>query len=181
MSSMKTTQVVLIAALTAFAVQSGNAQTARDYFKDLYKAGGLDKTADEYVCFDDRPDLKAFFVYADYSALKQRMSDDGKLAKLSQHQQRMVGNGFLIVREYDRGVPHAEEDVYYREGDTWATDPITVHSLKTPMRMRLNIAQGTLRYQRKVEILNSASKVADEVVAFGRCELVPVPVEQTGK
>ena len=178
---MKTIQIVLIAALAAFAVQPGKAQSARDYFKDLYKAGGLDKTADEYVCFDDRPDLRGFFIYADYSTLKQRMTDDGKLAKLSQHQQRMVSNGFLIVREYDRGVPHAEEDVYYRDGDTWATDPFTVHSLKTPMRMRLTIAQGTLRYQRKVEILNSASKVTDEVVAFGRCEQVPVTVEQTGK
>lgn len=39
-------------------MQPGKAQSARDYFNDLYKAGGLDKTADESVCFDDRPDLK---------------------------------------------------------------------------------------------------------------------------
>lgn len=33
-------------------------QTAHDYFQELYEAGGLDRMADGYVCFDDSKDLK---------------------------------------------------------------------------------------------------------------------------
>ena len=40
------------------------AQTARQYYDELYKAGGLDRMADKYVCFDDEDELKTFFIFA---------------------------------------------------------------------------------------------------------------------
>ena len=163
MMRMKPRTVLLLMVLGIVLAQADRAQTARDYFNELFKAGGLDKRTDEYVCFDDRPSLQTFFLYADYSNLKDCLSGNGELAKILKVKQDVVNKGFLMVREYDKGVPHAEEDVYYKDGNTWITDPFTVHSQKAQMRMRLNVAQPTLRYQRKVEILNSELKVICEV------------------
>jgi len=52
--------IVIVALLP---LGSASAQTARDYYDELYKAGGLDHMADEYVCFDDRKDLGTFFIW----------------------------------------------------------------------------------------------------------------------
>jgi hypothetical protein len=43
-------------------------------------------------------DIEAFFIFADYSALKQRMIEDGEFAKPSKTPEAVRINGFLIVR-----------------------------------------------------------------------------------
>ena len=44
----------LLGVAAIFLTNAGFAQTARNYYDELYKAGGLDRMADGYVCFDDR-------------------------------------------------------------------------------------------------------------------------------
>lgn len=172
MLNLTTSSLLLLATLAMPPLQRAKAQSARDYFNELQKAGSLDSSANEYVCFDDKADAQGFFIYADYSTLKKRLSENGELAKLPQSQKHLVDRGFIIVREYFKGVPHADEDVYLKDESTWVTEPFKLHSQDPSMLMRLNIAPGTSRYERTVEILNSAMKVENRVSHYGRCETI---------
>jgi len=169
--------------LSVFGIMLSNvvrAQTAQDYFHELYKAGGLDRMADQYVCFDDSPELQTFFIYAESRLLKDYLIATGEFAKLPKSQQQTLNKEFLIVRTYYKGVPHPDELFYSRDGNTWATDPFTVHAEKGKMRLRLNITPETQRFQRKVEVLNSEMKVTYETSGYGRCEAISPEVVQTG-
>lgn len=176
---MKSRQAVLIAVLWFLSVGAFNAQSARDYFNELYKAGGLDRMADEYVCFDDDPVLENFFIYADSKILKAFFVSTGNFAKLPKGQQEVLNKGFLNTRVYNKGVPQPDEQFFDKDGDTWVTDPFTVHSQNTKFRMRLNIVPGTLRYKKAVETLNDQMGVTDEVFRYGKCEEIPPTVRQT--
>ena len=39
--------------------------TARDYYKELYDAGGLDRMVARYVCFQDDSKAENFFIFAE--------------------------------------------------------------------------------------------------------------------
>jgi 16S rRNA U516 pseudouridylate synthase RsuA-like enzyme len=156
------------------------AQTARDYYNELYKAGGLDRMSDGYVCFDDSPDLQTFFILSKSATLKDFLVANSGFAKLTKAQQAVFNKGFLIVRSYDKGVALAGRDTYSKDDDTWVSDPFTIGSQKARMRMRLSIAWETLRYKRTVEILNSKLDQESEVARYGRCEMVSPDVEQKG-
>lgn len=101
--SMNIYRIVATAALALPLVRTGKAQSARDYFNELYKAGGLDRMADEYVCFDNSPELQTFFIFAKSDVLKQFLMDNGGFAKLPKSQQSVFSKGFLIVRGYHKG------------------------------------------------------------------------------
>jgi hypothetical protein len=47
-------------------------QSARRYYNELYKAGGLDRMADEYVCFDDDDKLETFFIFGESKTISNQ-------------------------------------------------------------------------------------------------------------
>lgn len=48
-------KLVIVVSMLLFGASIVLGQTARSYYDELYKAGGLDRMADGYVCFDDDP------------------------------------------------------------------------------------------------------------------------------
>lgn len=102
-----------------FVASSGAAQTARTYYNELYKAGGLDRMADGYVCFDDQPRVQTFFIFGQSKVFRQFLIDNGGFAKLSKGDQAELNRGYLLVRYYDRGVPQPEEEILEKDGDSW--------------------------------------------------------------
>jgi hypothetical protein len=175
---MNICRIVTTATLALLLVGTARAQSARDYFNELYNAGGLDHMADQYVCFDSSPELQTFFIFAKSDVLKQFLMDNGAFAKLPKSQQAGLNKGFLIVRGYDKGVALSTEQTYDKDGNTWVTERFDVQ--KAPMRMRLGITWETLRYKRAVEILNADSTMKSEVPRYGRCEVIPPDVRQKG-
>ena len=157
---------------------SGFSQTARSYFDELYKVGGLDRMADEYVCFGDEPTLDTFFIFGRSDTLKQFLSDVGGYAKLPAKQKALLNKGFLTVRLYDKGVPLSAEDTYIKDEDSWVGD-VGYLNKQTPMRMRLEISWQTLRYKRSVQILHPNLTLRSQESRYGRCEIIPSGVQQT--
>ena len=155
---------------------AAQAQSARDYYNELYKAGGLDRMADEYVCFDDSKDLDTFFIFGKSDTLREFLEEQHGISKLSKNQQDLLKRGFLTVRGYDKGVPLSSEETYDKDDATWVTDTFLVQ--KTRMRMRLSIAWETLRYKRTLEILNPDGTLKTPVDRYGRCEVIPPDVRQ---
>lgn len=178
MIPMKPTEILFTAALGFLLARAGDAQSARDYFNELYKAGGLDRMADEYVCFDESPELQTFFIYSSSEVLKEFFIQNGAFSKLPKGQQAELNKGFLVVRQYDKGIALGDKTSYSKDGSSWVTE--IVYAQKTPMRMRLTIAPETLRYKRTVEILNANSELQSEIARYGRCELIPDTVRQMG-
>jgi hypothetical protein len=178
MIPMRATEILVTAALGLLLARAGDAQSARDYFNELYKAGGLDRMADEYVCFDESPELQTFFIYTDSEVLKEFFIQNGAFAKLPKGQQADLNKGFLVVRQYDKGIALGDKTSYSKDGSSWVTEMF--YANKTPMRMRLTVTPETLRYRRTVEILNANSELQSEVARYGRCERIPDSVRQKG-
>jgi len=102
--------VFLLGCTTTFA------QSAHDYYDELYKAGGLDRMADQYVCFSDDADNKNFFIFGQSDAIKDLFKDGGEFAKLPRAEQNALNKGFLVVRGYTRGVPFPDRNFYEKTG-----------------------------------------------------------------
>ena len=171
-------KIALVVALL-FGSSSTFAQSSSDYFNEIYKAGGLDRMADSYVCFDDDPKLDTFFIVAKSETLKQFLISTGDFQKMPKAQQAELNRGFLITRGYDKGVPLSREETYEKDGISWATEPGIVSG--TRMRMRLSIEWTTLRYKRELEFLNPNSTLKSVPISrYGRCEEVPPDVQQKG-
>jgi hypothetical protein len=116
------------------------AQSARQYYDELYKAGGLDRMADAYVCFDDDGKLDTFFIFAESKLLREVMIADGTFTKLKKGYQEKLKQDFLIVRGYDKGVTIGEEDFYEKEGGSWVDETFVLSKQpRTLARMRLNL------------------------------------------
>jgi hypothetical protein len=171
-------RIVTTAALALLLAHTGKAQSARDYFNELYKAGGLDRMADEYVCFDDSLELQKFFIFSKSDTLKLFLMDTGAYAKLPKSQQSALNKGFLIVRGYDEGVALPYEETDSKDGSTWVSDTFDIQ--KTPMRMRFGLTWETMRYKRALEELNANSTLKNEYPRYGRCEAIPSDVRQKG-
>ncbi|HYK36887.1 hypothetical protein [Alloacidobacterium sp.] len=155
------------------------AQSARDYYNELYKAGGLDRMADGYVCFDDDPKLETIFIFGKSETLKQFLISTGEFKKMSKAQQAELNHGFLNTRGYDKGVPQSVEETYSADGTSWTTDPGIISGQK--MRMRLSIEWTTLRYRRSVEFLNPNGTLKSVPISrYGRCEEVSPDIRQKG-
>jgi hypothetical protein len=157
------------------------AQSARQYYNELYKAGGLDRMADGDVCFDDDEKLPTFFIFAESKTLREFMIADGTFGKLSKEFQKKLKEDFLIVRGYDKGVVVGAEDFYEKNADSWLGDKFVLSKQpKSFGRMRLNVTWETLRYKRSLEILNPDMSFKDEVSRYGKCEVVAPQVSQHG-
>jgi len=156
------------------------AQTAREYYNEIYAAGGLDRMAARYVCFNENPEVKAFFIFTENKYLREYMISNGTFYKLSKAEQAELKKEFLIFRGYDKGVPVTTKDFLNPDGSSWVSDKFMLDK-KTPARVRFSISWETMRYKRSVEILNSDGAFNREVPAYGRCERVSQTVQQAGK
>ena len=168
---------------TILAASSCFAQTARDYYNEIYAAGGLARAAARYVCFNEDPDVKAFLGFTESKYLLEHMISNGQFDKLSKPEQSALKEKeALIFRGYDKGVPWARYEFLLLDPDgaSWVSEKSMLGG-KTPMRIRFSISWETMRYKRSVEVLNSDDTLKGEVSAYGRCERVPQTVQQTGK
>jgi hypothetical protein len=170
---------IALVVVLLFGSASTFAQSARDYYNEIYKAGGLDRMADGYVCFDDDPKLETFFIFGKSETLKQFLISEGEFKKMSKAQQAELNRGFLNTRGYDKGVPLSGEETYYADGTSWASEPGIISGTK--MRVRISIEWTTLRYKRSVEFLNANGTMKSVPVSrYGRCENVSPDVQQKG-
>ena len=78
--------------------------TARDYFDELYKAGGLDRMADAYVCFYEAENNQNFFIFGFSKDLREYMISAGTFSKLTKSQQETLKKDFLMLRGYTKGI-----------------------------------------------------------------------------
>jgi len=155
-------------------------QTARDYYNEIYKAGGLDRMADGEVCFDDDPTMTYFFIFGQSKHMREFMMMDGTFAKLTKAQQEGLKKDFLIVRGYNKGIAMNEEEFFDMDGSSWISEAAPTPSDKAGrlLRIRITINWETLRFKRSVEILDRNSKYLSELAHFGRCEDVSPAVPQ---
>lgn len=163
---MKTLVMIALLLLTSI----GTAQNARSNFDELYKAGGLDRVADEYVCFDDDLSIQAFFTFTTSKTLRESFIAKGEFAKLPKAQRDELNRGFLFMRGYDKGVPAPHVETFYPDGSSWIEKG---QIDKAPIRIRFTISWETMRYKRAIETtIRSAS------AGYGHCEKTPTGVHQ---
>src|SRR5665213_2496960 len=129
---------ILIFGIALFLTIGTPSQSARSYYDELYKAGGLDRMADEYVCFDDDPALDTFFIFGKSDTIKQFLSDNGGYAKLRASQKAALQKAFLTVRQYDKGVPLSTESTYTKDQESSWLGEIANLSDKTLSECALN-------------------------------------------
>src|SRR5207245_7578863 len=96
--------------------------TARDYYKELYDAGGLDRMADEYVCFQEDSKVENFFIFGQSKSIRQLMIEHHTFNKMPKATQEQFKKEFLIMRSYRKGVPSKDEAFFEKDGDSWVTD-----------------------------------------------------------
>ena len=167
-----------LVALILLLADAAHAQKAREYYDELYKAGGLDRIADVWVCFDERPENENFFIFSKSDTLREFLKENNGLNSLPAGSRAQLDKGFLLVRGYNKGVPLGDgQDVYMKDGESWLSDPFQLG--KETGRMRLRLSFETLRYRRSVEV--TKDRVSNEVATtYGRCEKISPAVQQKG-
>ena len=172
---MRKVAILVILSATCFA------QSARQYYDELYKAGGLDRMADGFACFDDDAKLQTFFIFGESKTIREFMMADGTFEKLNKDFQQKLKEDFLIVRGYDKGVAIGDEDYYRKDGNSWVGDKFLLSKQpKAFGRMRFNLTWETLRYKRSLEILNPDMRLKSQVARYGKCDEVSPAVHQRG-
>jgi hypothetical protein len=167
---------VLLSFLLPLRAQNRTTLTARDYYQELYAAGGLDHMAGGHACFQDDPEVDSFFVLGKSKNLLDDMLADGTFNKLPKATQGLMKKDFLMVRGYAKGIPWRGEEFLERDEESWISDQRMLDD-RTPIRIRFNINWETLRYKYAVEVLNVDSTYRTEVASFGRCEEIPAEVQ----
>lgn len=153
-------------------------RTAREYYAEIYKAGGLDRFAAGEVCFDEEPALDTFFIFGQSKHMREYMMMRGTFQKMPKDMQERLKKDFLIVRGYNKGIAFKAEEFYDQDGNSWISDVYDLNP-KNSMRIRLTINWQTLRYKRAVEMLDHQMHYKSEVARFGKCEDVSTEVQQT--
>jgi hypothetical protein len=163
---------ILISCLAPLRAQNPTSLTARDYYKELYGAGGLDYMAGGHACFQDDPKIDSFFTFRESKNLRDHMLADGTFSKLPDETQGLINKDFLMVRGYAKGIPWKGEEFLEKDEETWISDQRMLDE-RTPIRIRFNINWETLRYKYAVEVLNMDSSIRSEAASFGICEEIP--------
>jgi hypothetical protein len=158
----------------------GFSQPARDYYKELYAAGGLDQILSDRVCFDDQPELDTFFIFTESRVIREVMMADGSFSKAPKGLQAELKKDLLLFRGYDKGVPLAPEDPFRPDNGSWVSNTFKLQKAASG-RVRFTINWETLRYKRTVEVLNPDGTVNSVISRYGRCESIPPSVKQRGK
>ncbi len=155
------------------------AQSAHDFYHELYKSGGLDRMSDGYACFDNDTELKTFFIVGKSETIKQFLINVGGYSKLPLNDRKLLDKGFLYVKQYDQGVPLGDRDTYLEDGGTYLLDGTQLDA-STKIRVRLSISWQTLRYKKTVDVSLKGGSYRPAVERYGRCEEIPADVEQKG-
>jgi hypothetical protein len=156
-------------------------ESARDYYKELHDAGGLDQILSHYVCFDDRPELDTFFLFTESKVIRQVMIADGSFAKAPKSFQSELSKDLLFFRGYDKGVALMPEEPYHADNGSWLSERFMLEK-NTPARMRFSITEETLRYKRSIETdREHDGRFLPLISTYGRCELVSHNIRQRGK
>lgn len=172
---------VLVAVFLSFLLplraQNRSSQSARDYYKELQAAGGLDHVAGAHACFQDDPKIDSFFIFTESKNLRNYMLADGTFSKLPKETQGLMNKDFLMVRGYVKGIPWKGEEFLEKDQASWISDQRMLDE-QTPIRIRFNINWQTLRYKYAVEVLNTDSTYRTEVASFGSCEEISPEMQQ---
>jgi hypothetical protein len=150
--------------------------TSRDYYKELYMAGELDRMANEYVCFSDGLENEGhFMIIARSRAVKKLLVINKQFDTLPKSQRDELKKRLLISRTYNKGVPPSERMFFSKDGNSWVTEEFALGT-KSPFRLKMTITWQTMRY--KYEVENSKRSLFS---GFGVCERIPVDVPQRGE
>lgn len=168
---------VFLSFLLPLCAQNRSSLTARDYYKELHPAGGLDYMAGGHACFQDDPKIDSFFIFRESKNLRDYMIADGTFSELPKETQGLINKDFLMVRGYVKGIPWRGEEFLERDQASWISDQRMLDE-QTPIRIRFNINWQTLRYKYAVEVLNMDSTYRTEVASFGRCEEISSELQQ---
>lgn len=186
----------MLAALTIWAAlfglpvfgrqQTEGPRTARDYYNELYSAGGLDNMADEYVCFRD-DSVPNFFIFVrgkDFlESLQERVIANPSVAakKLLSDARQQFKNDPLIIRDYVKGIPSDHQSFFDKQGSSWVSGLKTLDKKRNlKIQVRLTIDWQTLRYRWSVEVTDPNSSFPQVADSFGRCEMVSDKISQRG-
>ena len=173
--------------LLGFAIAAGTSSsqapstlTARDYYQELYKAGGLDNLPDEYICCRDDT-VPTFFIMAKSDLIKNLIESDGELKNLPPREQANLRKGFLFKVTYNKGLSNGLEywDPLESGGGYFTDFDITgkAEAKPTPIHMTLRVSWETLRYKIDVYERGSAVPLAEDT---GKCEEVKGDIRQHG-
>jgi hypothetical protein len=168
-------KVLVVLVLCGVAV----ATTARDYYNEIYKAGGLDRMADGYACFPD-DDNGSFFIFGQSEVVKEFLKTEGQYAKLSKAERAQLDKGFIYQRAYYKGIPR--EPLYFdKDGESYLYEAEMKDDKTTVLKIRYTFNWATLRYEHTVGFYKHGSAMpVTEQRRYGRCELVKTDVKQTG-
>ncbi len=164
---------VFVSFLLPVLAQDRTGLTARDYYKELYAAGGFDHVAGGRACFQDDPKVDSFFILRESKSPPDNTLAAGAPDKLP----KSTKEDFLMVRGYAKGIPWRGEEFLEKDDESWISDQrmLDEHTL---IRIRFNLNWQTLRYKYAVEILNMDSTYRTEEASFGHCEKIPGKVQE---
>lgn len=146
--------------------------TARDYYDELYKAGGLDNFVDQYVCFRD-DSVPTFFLLSDGKAIRALLSTHNRSNSLPSEAQSELKKDFLIARFYHKDIAQEREFLDPAKRGVWKEE-ISVE--KGTIQVSLSLNWDTLRYLRAVNVKGEANSYDDA----GKCERVRPDILQHG-
>jgi hypothetical protein len=152
-------------------IQAPPPSPARQYYNELKAADGLDKKANEYVCFRDDPESDAFFIFGEGRYVSDFYEFSGK--PLPKKEKEMMDKT-LIIRHYKKGVATYSGNEYLtKEDEEYVSEPGMVSGRLLRVRFILN--WQTLRYKRDVEYKPKGASgwtpVEGTDTIYGKCEL----------
>jgi len=171
-------RLLLVMILASSALCQTKQLTAREYYVELYNAGGLDNFADQYVCFRE-DEIPTFFLLAESAALKEVFTAS-RISELSRDQQKMLEKGFLIVRGYHKGIAQSEREFFDPDNHGGWIEKLLVSQTqkeRQELTVRLQVNWDTLRYTRSV---SETAMGLPEYSESGKCETVKPDIHQHG-
>jgi hypothetical protein len=155
-------KMLSIMALTALSFAMPQ-MTARDYYKELRDAGGLNRYKDEYACFADGDDNQMFMLVAKVSdtiaAMKDAHEDHG--AEVLESYKKSI-----LIAYVTKGV----------EGRQWVFEPedsdySMVFETPYPGKMKYSANWTTGRY--RLQVYDKRKSTVNPVMEdTGKCELI---------
>lgn len=152
--------------------------TARDYYNELYKSGGLDNFADEYVCFRDDQE-PVFFLVSDSETLKTFLVSVGSYDKLTAKEKARLNEGLAFFVQYHNGLSNGME-YFDREARGQYAEKLVIPQQGQPsfhVTKVLRINWDTLRYELDVQRTGYPQTLYADT---GKCEQVNSAVHQHG-
>jgi hypothetical protein len=173
--------VALVALAFSLGIDANQVQpkNARDYYKELYSAGGLQKYS-QYACFLEDEPIRGFFFSVIFSEemadfLKSTPEGTALLKLLPKQEKEFIRKKSAGFYRYKNGV--------YMNGVVMNKDDLsswTRISDDGKHRERFKFQPQTLRFAWEYEPLKSTDQGSPPTI-FGQCERVPPDVRQYGE